>query len=146
MTMRVATVEDVGRLAGLDEVCFAARQWPPEAWGEVVLHPAWLTLVVETSGGELAAAAVLLRHRPLSSVASLAVAPGWRGRGIGSSLLDECISLCRRARATLVALEVDRDNEQAVRLYRRFGFRARRSFEEDGVARLEMVLALDDRE
>lgn len=141
--MRVATVEDVGRLAELDAACFAVRRWPQEAWSEVVLHPAWLTLVAEGPGGELAAAAVLLRHRPVASVASLAVAPNWRGRGIGATLLAECIRLSRAAQARLVALEVDGDNEGAVHLYRRFGFRTRRRFEEDGIPRLEMVLLLD---
>ncbi len=144
ITTRAASVEDVDRLEELDDICFASRKWPREAWSEVVLHPAWRTLVAETPGGELAAAAVLLRHRPLASVASLAVAPDWRRRGVGACLLAECVRLSRDAGARLVALEVDKDNEPAVRLYRRFGFRARRAFQEDGVARLEMVLALSE--
>lgn len=139
-------MEDVDRLVELDDLCFASRRWPREAWREVVLHPAWRTLVAETPNSELAAAAVLLRQRPLASVASLAVAPGWRRRGVGAYLLAECVRLCRDAGARLVALEVDADNEPALRLYRRFGFRVRRSFQEDGVARLEMVLALAGRE
>ncbi len=135
-------MEDVDRLAELDDLCFASRKWPREAWNEVVLHPAWRTLVAEAPSGELAAAAVLLRQRPLASLASLAVAPSWRRRGVGACLLAECVRLCRVAGARLVALEVDADNEPALRLYQRFGFRIRRGFQEDGVARLEMVLPL----
>lgn len=139
---RPGTAEDVAALAELDAVCFGARRWPADAWREVVLHPAWLTLVAETPSGELAGAAVLLCQRPVASLASLAVDPSWRGHGIGSSLLADCIRLCRSARAREVVLEVDEDNEPALRLYRRFGFRPRRNFEDDGIGRLEMALTL----
>lgn len=143
LTTRAASMDDLDRLAALDDLCFATRKWPREAWSEVLLHPAWRIVLAETAGGELAAAAVLLRDRPLASLASLAVAPPWRGRGVGACLLGECVRLSRAAGAQAVVLEVDEDNEPALRLYRRFGFRAYRAFEEDGVARLEMVLRLD---
>jgi ribosomal-protein-alanine N-acetyltransferase len=145
ITTRAASVEDVDRLVELDELCFASRTWPREAWCEVVRHSAWYTLVAEAPSGELAAAAVLLCQRPLASVASLAVAPSWRRRGVGARLLGECLRLCRDTGASLVALELDADNEPALRLYHRFGFRVRRAFQEDGVARLEMVLSLGTR-
>lgn len=142
MTTRPGKGEDVAALAALDATCFGARRWPPEAWEEVVLHPACLTLVAEAPGGELAGAAVLLCQRPVSSLASLAVAPAWRGCGIGSALLTDCLRRCRGACADEVVLEVDEDNEPALRLYRRFGFRPRRSFEDEGIRRLEMTLTL----
>ncbi len=110
----------------------------------MILHPAWLTLVAETAGGELAGAAVLLCQRPVSSLASLAVAPAWRGCGIGSALLNDCILRCRGACANEVVLEVDEDNEPAMRLYRRFGFRPRRGFEDEGIRRVEMTLTLSE--
>lgn len=139
---RPATVHDVVSLAELDAVCFGAKRWPVEAWEEVVTHPSFFTLVVETPAGELAAAAVLLRQESLISLASLAVAPSWRGQGVGASLLDQCLRLARVFGGQLVALEVDENNDVAVNLYQRFGFRVQRGFVEDGVARLEMVLAL----
>lgn len=47
---------------------------------------------------------------------------GWRGRGIGTSLLDAGIAWARTAGAHKVALEVWPHNEPALRLYRRAGF------------------------
>lgn len=63
------------------------------------------------------------RGKPLINIHDLAVAPGFRGRGIGRALLtaidDEarCLGCCR------VTLEVRADNELAWQLYRRCGFR-----------------------
>lgn len=141
VTLRLATVDDVPGLAALDAACFGPRQWPVEAWQEVVVHPAWFTLVAAADTGELTGAAVLLVHRPVSSLASLAVAGEWRGRGIGASLVAACLQRSRQAGAQFVVLEVDRDNHAAVQLYRRFGFRPRRAFLEDGIPRWEMTLA-----
>ena len=50
------------------------------------------------------------------------VAKEWRGRGVGSLLLAECLRRARLLRAHKVSLEVWPHNHDARRLYRRFGF------------------------
>ena len=57
-------------------------------------------------------------------VASLAmsVAAGWRGRGVGSALLDAALGWARDAGAHKVALQVWPHNAPALRLYEKFGF------------------------
>jgi len=50
------------------------------------------------------------------------VADGWRGRGIGSSLLEAAVDWARGAGAHKVALQVWPHNLAARRLYSRFGF------------------------
>jgi ribosomal protein S18 acetylase RimI-like enzyme len=52
----------------------------------------------------------------------MAVAAGWRGRGIGSALLAEAIDRAREAGAHKVALQVWPHNSAAIALYERFGF------------------------
>ena len=52
----------------------------------------------------------------------MAVAAGWRGRGIGSALLAEAIDQARKAGAHKVALQVWPHNAAAIALYERFGF------------------------
>jgi ribosomal protein S18 acetylase RimI-like enzyme len=47
----------------------------------------------------------------------------WRRQGIGHRLLEACVPLARRAGVEKVELEVYSDNEGAVRLYERFGFK-----------------------
>ncbi len=50
------------------------------------------------------------------------LAEGWRGRGIGRSLLDAAIEWAAKAGAHKMALELWPHNDAALRLYRRAGF------------------------
>ncbi|MDQ2717060.1 MAG: GNAT family N-acetyltransferase [Chloroflexota bacterium] len=52
----------------------------------------------------------------------LAVAPGVRGQGVGSALMDECERRARRAGATMLGLHTTDMMREAVRLYERRGF------------------------
>jgi ribosomal-protein-alanine N-acetyltransferase len=54
---------------------------------------------------------------------NIAVRPELRGRGLGSALLARVIEEGRAAGATRATLEVRRSNDDARRLYERFGFR-----------------------
>lgn len=57
-------------------------------------------------------------------VASLgmSVAKDWRGRGVGSALMVDCIRWAREVGVEKLALSVYPDNEAALALYRKFGF------------------------
>ncbi len=61
--------------------------------------------------------------RSKALIASLAVRPGYRGKGVGSRLLEDAISLCKeRFKASNIELQVRSDNREAISLYTRFGF------------------------
>lgn len=126
----------------MDAECFGARAWPPQAWWDAVHDPEWTTLVAESERGELLAAAVLLPLPPVASLASLAVRPRWRRRGLGAALVAEAIERARSAAVGWVSLEVDAAEADAIRLYRRAGFGLLRRFREDGFLRLGMVRRL----
>lgn len=51
-----------------------------------------------------------------------AVAPAFRGRGMGSWLLQQEIERARKCRCHTVELDVESTNESAIALYRRHGF------------------------
>lgn len=53
---------------------------------------------------------------------NLAVAPDWRGRGLGAALLGATLDYGRQRGATRATLEVRAANAVALALYRRFGF------------------------
>lgn len=55
-------------------------------------------------------------------IASIAVQPEYRRRGIGTALLTEALQLFRSRGARQASLEVKIDNKDAQRLYERFGF------------------------
>jgi ribosomal-protein-alanine N-acetyltransferase len=76
-------------------------------------------------------------------VQTLAVAAEAQGRGIGAQLLTALLDEAARRRQTRVALEVRADNDRAIRLYERLGFRGagvrRRYYQPSGTDAVVMV-------
>jgi len=69
-----------------------------------------------------------LRERTgVGAIQNLGVVPGHRGRGLGRALLLQALHGFRRAGLGKAILEVTAQNEAAVRLYRRVGFRCRKT-------------------
>lgn len=62
----------------------------------------------------------MYRHRGTLGVGLL---QGWRGRGIGRLLIERAIDAARAADMTRIELTVRCDNETAIRLYEKVGFR-----------------------
>jgi ribosomal-protein-alanine N-acetyltransferase len=58
----------------------------------------------------------------IGHVMNLAVDPSYRHRGLGTELLRAGLAYLKGLGARLVELEVRTANEEAIRLYRRFGF------------------------
>ena len=52
----------------------------------------------------------------------MTVTPDWRGRGVGSALMEAAIDGARRSGAYKITLQVWPHNEAAVRLYKKYGF------------------------
>lgn len=60
--------------------------------------------------------------KPLVNIHDVAVAPGYRGRGIGAKMLALAQDIARERGACKLTLEVLSGNTGAVRLYETFGF------------------------
>lgn len=135
---------DLHELIQLDAVCFGTLAWSTDAWAEVVCDPSWTTLVARRDGS-IVGALVLLAWPPEAALASVAVHPDGRTRGLGTALVREALCRARAAGARWVTLQVDADNLGAVRLYRREGFGLLRRFTEQGRPRLEMARRLGGR-
>jgi GNAT superfamily N-acetyltransferase len=63
----------------------------------------------------------------LGAIQNLGVVPGYRGRGLGEALLLQALRGFRAAGLGTGVLEVTARNDPAVRLYRRLGFRCRKT-------------------
>ena len=63
----------------------------------------------------------------LGAIQNLGVTPLHRGRGLGSALLLQALRGFQRAGLGRAFLEVTAQNDAAVRLYRRLGFRRRKT-------------------
>ena len=137
---RYAEGRDARTLVLFDRLCFGGRAWSAQAWWEAVLDPLFTVTIFENNQCLIGVTVVRLCPPP-ADLASLAVHPEWRGRGIGSRLLEHVIARARRATGWL-CLEVDCDNRLAARMYQRHGFVVARRFWEDGRWRLEMTRRL----
>jgi ribosomal-protein-alanine N-acetyltransferase len=144
MVCRQAGAGDLEALVDLDRLCFGRRAWSVRAWCEVVTLPEWTTVVL-AEGQEIVAASVLLPAAPVSWLASVAVRPTRRRRGLGQALLRDALARARAASARWLSLEVDHVNRVAVELYLKEGFGLLRRFHEDGRWRQEMVRRLGGR-
>lgn len=64
-----------------------------------------------------------VKERYVGAIQNIGVVPEYRGNGIGAGLLRHALAGFRQARVRRVYLEVTAQNSNAIRLYRRFGFR-----------------------
>lgn len=55
---------------------------------------------------------------------NIAIAPEWRGRGLGNALMADLIRAAMQRGATAMTLEVRPSNAPALALYARYGFQA----------------------
>ncbi len=62
-------------------------------------------------------------HRSRANIQNIGVTPHHRGGGVGAALLCASLAGLQQIGVTKVALEVTAENDVAVRLYRRLGFR-----------------------
>jgi hypothetical protein len=63
----------------------------------------------------------------LGAIQNLGITPGHRGRGLGTALLLQALQGFYRSGLGRAFLEVTAENEGAIRLYRRLGFRCRKT-------------------
>jgi ribosomal protein S18 acetylase RimI-like enzyme len=133
VTIRRATVADAAAVvAMLAEVAGEGRWIATEAPVDVeqqrrrlvedIEREDAIVLVADAGGGPVGELGLRLARYGVADL-GMAVAAGWRGRGIGSALLAEAIDQARTAGAHKIALQVWPHNAAAIALYERFGFR-----------------------
>ena len=66
-------------------------------------------------------------------VLGMGVIPPWRGRGVGSRLIEAALGLARERCFVRIELEVFADNHPAIALYQKFGF-VREGIRRDAIA------------
>jgi RimJ/RimL family protein N-acetyltransferase len=131
-TVRPATLADVDAVVALlAEVAAEGRWIATEAPVDVeqrrrrmvedIEREDAVVLVAEAGGRPVGELGLHLARYGVADL-GMAVAAGWRGRGIGSALLAEAVDRARKAGAHKIALQVWPHNSAAIALYERFGF------------------------
>jgi len=124
LTTRSATLGDIDALLRIEEQAFESDRISRRSFRALIARPTAVTIVAEIDGTIRGYAMILFRQgTALARLYSIAVEPSAAGRGIGSRLLDEVERAAFAQEKLLMRLEVREDNEIAIELYRRRGYR-----------------------
>jgi ribosomal-protein-alanine N-acetyltransferase len=122
LLVRPAAEGDVDQIVAIERDSFA-DPWTGDAFATLVKQgQAWLRVAVDLTSGRVAGYVVAWFVVDQAEIANIAVARGYRGRGVGARLLDEALDAAARRGATSVFLEVRESNAVARGLYAGRGF------------------------
>jgi ribosomal-protein-alanine N-acetyltransferase len=119
---RRAHIEDIQGLENIERTCFQFGRYSSSVLRGFLLHPFSVTYVAEKERS-IVASEILVLHRKSVEVASLAVLPEMRGRGLGTALLMMAEETARQHAVKLITLHVDVTNVPAIGLYTKLGYR-----------------------
>lgn len=121
VTLRVGSIADMGPVLDVDAACF------DDFWRyDIPTLTAYLgseRLALAEFGSEVVGYTLSTVRAGSGTLGRLAVAPAWRGRGIGLALVLDAVSYLGRVGAAHVTLSTQEHNAVSRRLYARAGFR-----------------------
>lgn len=143
MEIEAANLMDLGALRHLENVCFENDAWPMLDLIAVLTWPDVIRLKATESGEMIG----FIAGDPRQSngavwIATIAVDPRFRRRGIGSALMLECE---RRVSMPVIKLTARISNQGAIRMYESLGYRTSdiwRAYYSDGEDGLVMSKTL----
>jgi len=121
IVIRAARAEDVPQIMEIERASYS-MPWTDTTFRGLIERSDADVLAAEANGRVVGYAAwwVVVDQAELGNIA---VAPKWRGRGVGTRLLEAVIEQARARGARELFLEVRVSNQVAQRLYQRHGFR-----------------------
>lgn len=134
VTIRIATPQDVPEMIRLERQCSTAAHWTDQQylslWDGQEGAKTRLTLIAKrdasAASGEqispLIGFLVAQQVAPEWELENIVVAPEFRGKGIGTFLLEELLTRAKQSNSDVVFLEVRESNAAARALYERLGF------------------------
>lgn len=124
LLLRRATTADLDALVRLENLCFDEDRISRRSFRRFLEVPRD-RLIVATLHGELVGYALVLMNAAtrLARIYSIAVAPSTRGRGTGEKLIQAAEQEAAEAGRIVMRLEVREDNQTAIGLYERLGYR-----------------------
>ncbi len=120
LTLRAASDGDLDAVVAIERGSFS-DPWSRGSFGSLV-GAAHVYFPVVAEGASIVAFAIAIFAADEGELANIAVTPAGRGRGLGSRLLDEVLSVALARGARTVWLEVRESNVAARALYGSRGF------------------------
>jgi len=122
-TIRPLRVEAAEACAAIHRTGFA-HPWSAGEFASLLASPTTLaSAALDPASGRLRGFALSRLAADEAEILTVAVDPALRGHGVGRDLMREHLAHATLSGARAIFLEVDPDNDAAVALYRRFGFR-----------------------
>jgi ribosomal protein S18 acetylase RimI-like enzyme len=120
VAIEIASIRDLGALRHVEQVCFPKDAWPLMDLIGVLTFPGVIRFKA-VNGKQMVGfiAGDVRRMEGVAWIATVAVLPEYRGRGIGSALLEACE---KKILVNRVRLCVRMSNDVAIRLYDKFGY------------------------
>jgi [ribosomal protein S18]-alanine N-acetyltransferase len=119
--LRPMRLADLDAVLALEDELFAPDTWTRAMYRDELARTDTRYYLVAEDEGTVVGYAGLIAYDDEAHVATIGVATGRQGEGIGAQLLDALLAEADR-RSPVVLLEVRADNELAQGLYRRRGF------------------------
>lgn len=124
ISIRDATPADLDGLVELENRCFDADRVSRRSFRKLIDSPTAACRVAISAGRLVGYTLLLFRSGTgLARLYSIAVHPDARGGGLGAKLLADGESQAFERDRIILRLEVREDNEDAIRLYQRRGYR-----------------------
>jgi ribosomal protein S18 acetylase RimI-like enzyme len=120
MEIETASIRDLGALRHIEQICFPKDAWPLMDLIGVLTFPGVIRLKAVNSKQMVGfIAGDVRRMEGVAWIATVAVLPEYRGKGIGSALLKACED---KITVDRVRLCVRMSNEVAISLYEKLGY------------------------
>ena len=143
MIIRQWTKEDIGIIAEMERRCFHDA-WTEEMLSDTLRYPIYNCFLAEEEG-QVCGYCCLIVVCEDAEVGNIAVDTPFRGRGVGKALMEAMHQCAKEKGATQAFLEVRVSNENAIALYKKFGYESygiRARYYEDGEDAMVMKRAL----
>ena len=118
------TVDDIDNVVEVENNCFSIPWSKASFLREIENNEVALYLVAKIENKAVGYIGVW-RIIDEGHITNVAVHSDYRGLGIGSMLVSELLSLCKKDGINSFTLEVRKSNEIAQKLYRKYGFEER---------------------
>jgi len=146
VAVRAARLFDIPEIMRVEKASFR-EEYPRGVFLVFLENNPDTFLVAEYNGKVVGYVMAYLRPDLEGHIMSIAVAPDFRGRGIGSTLLNEAIDRLIKRGARYIGLEVRVGNAGAIALYESFGFKKIKrimGYYSDGEDAYYMLLPADE--
>ena len=144
--LRQALPEDATRILEIEISCFGEDAFTRRQVRYLISRAKGLCLVVACGKDIAGCMSVLTNNRHSNArIYSIAIATGYRRRGLAGFLVDRAVDFARQAGLASVSLEVRVDNTAALALYKKKGFTAlsvKQAYYHDGTNACRMALSI----